>query len=241
MSKLAKMVYDDPNQMYLLWDKAKDDVSEAATATVNIKVSLARRYAVNNIQENLTLRNDFTKNRVKFTPIKYHPGIKIDEIRAEVGALEEISYMARQETGGPHTPSKGDTLAIPTNRARGGSKRQPVLMPMLVPNILKEQRVHGKSTRNLNSLKAWFVARAYSAYTHGLFLPAGGSGDQRNLHAVISFNKSGDSVKFKLAQVYRFDMPKTETPATPWLMPACEKVEKDSQRIFESQMKKRGL
>jgi hypothetical protein len=37
------------------------------------------------------------------------------------------------------------------------------------------------------------------------------------------------------------DTAHTQTSAAPWLRPAREKVEKDSQKIFESQMKKLGL
>jgi hypothetical protein len=74
-----------------------------------------------------------------------------------------------------------------------------------------------------------------------LFLPYGGSGDQRNLHKVTWFEKNGKSIAFKLQQVYSFEKDKTITTAKPWFKPACEKVARDTQKIFIGQMKKLGM
>jgi hypothetical protein len=242
MSQLAKMVYDDPSTMHELWAEAKKDIIKAATATVNIKAALARKEAIKIIGQELTLRNNFTKSQIQFTPMAEIPNIKISAIHSMIGVTVKAPYMERQETGGAHTPSKGDTLAIPTDVARGGSRNKPVLTKLRVGKIKKSMRVHGAPTRNYNSQKSWTVARAYVAYTKNLFIPWGGKNGQRNLHQIMSIRGLGEKkVEIKTRQVYKFDTARTQTPATPWLLPACEKVEKDSQKIFESQMKKLGL
>jgi hypothetical protein len=112
---------------------------------------------------------------------------------------------------------------------------------MRVGKIGKKRRVHGESNREYKSQKAWMVARAFVAFTEGLFLPLGGNGDQRNLHEVVQFQKTSGGASFKTMQIYKFDMEKTITAPQPWLLPACEKVEADGQDIFNSQMKKQGM
>jgi len=245
MSEIADMVYDDPEKMHLLCVDLKESLIKAAIATVNIKAALARKEAIKNIKDDFTIRNNFTTAQVQFTPMP-EGRYSIDAIHSVIGITEKAAYMARQEEGGEHTPSKGGTLAIPTDVARGGNYRSPVISAMRVGKIGKKKRVHGQSSREYTSHKAFNVARAFVAFTEGLFLPWGGSGDQRNLHEVVSFQKTGSSsanpqIKFETMQVYKFDQDKTLTSPQPWLLPACEKVEADSQDIFNSQCKKQGL
>ena len=228
--------------MRLLAEDIKDDLVQAAIATVNIQAALARKNGIRNIQSDFTIRNNFTVRQVQFTPMAQGKH-QIENVQSVIGITEKAGYMARQEKGGDRTPRRGRTLAIPTDVARGGSRRRSVITPMRVGNIDRSMRVHGSGTRNWNTEKAkgWFVARAFVAYSKGLFLPMGGSGDQRNLHKVVSFRRRGSGQIFEAIQVYRFDMDRTHTPAQPWLWPASEKVAKDGQRIFNSQAKKLGL
>ena len=239
MSEIANMVYDDLNKMKLLCDDLKKDLIKAAIATVNIKAALARKEAINNIKNNFTLRNNFTTSQIQFTPAP-EGHFSISDIHSTIGVTQKAAYMARQEEGGEHTPSQGKTLAIPTNVARGGSIKSAVLSSMHVKNLGKK-RVIGNSNREYNSHKAFIAARAFIAFKEGLFLPLGGSGDRSNLHEVISFQSTGDKIEFKTRQVYKFEQEKTITPSQPWLLPACEKVDADSQQIFNSQAKKVGL
>ena len=245
MSSVANMVYDDPDKMHLLCADIKEGIIKAAIATVNIKAALSRKEAIKNIKGDFTLRNNYTTAQVQFTPMP-EGRYSISAIQSVIGITEKAAYMARQEEGGERTPSRGNTLAIPTDVARGGSVRNPVISAMRVGKIGKRKRVHGNTSRNYASHKAFNVARAFVAFTEGLFLPLGGSGDQRNLHAVTSFQRSDSAsfnpkIKFETMQVYKFDMEQTITPPTPWLLPACEKVEAESQNIFNSQARKQGL
>jgi len=240
MSEIANMVYDDPDKMHLLCVDLKLNLIKAAQATVNIKAALARKEAIKNIKGDFTIRNNFTTAQVQFTPMP-EGRYSIEAIHSVIGITEKASYMARQEEGGAHTPAQGQTLAIPTDVARGGSFRSPVISPMRVGKIGKKRRVHGQSNREYKSMKAFNVARAFVAFSEGLFLPWGGSGGQRNLHEVVSFKRAGDTAEFETMQVYKFDKEKTITKPQPWLMPACDKVEADGQDIFNSQARKLGL
>jgi hypothetical protein len=240
MSEIADMVYDDPEKMKLLCVDLKLNLIKAAQATVNIKAALSRKEAVKNIKGDFIIRNNFTAAQVQFTPMP-EGRYSIEAIHSIVGVTQKASYMARQEEGGEQTPSRGQTLAIPTDVARGGSIRKPVISPMRVGKISKRRRVRGQSSREYKSQKAFIVARAFVAFSEGLFMPFGGSGDQRNLHEVNSFERSDDKAHFETMQVYKFEMEKTITQPQPWLLPACEKVDVDSQDIFNSQAKKLGL
>jgi hypothetical protein len=167
--------------------------------------------------------------------------------------------MARQEEGGVHTPVKGSKLAITTDVARGGSNKNPVQKGMRVRDVrIKRARVHGESSARFkkykgkkapknkkittHTRKSLLVSRAYIAFKYHLYLPMGGSGGERNLFRVTNFRMTGKGshrvVEFEKVEVYNFEHRKTFTHARPWLMPACEEVGKQAQKIFNSQMNK---
>jgi hypothetical protein len=244
MSTAVKMVIRDPSKFGLLPTQVKLDLIQAGLATVNVMAALGRKEAIKNVQKSFITRNTFTMRQIQFTPMPQSKYIKISAIHATLGATEKAPYMARQEEGGKHTPARGQTLAIPTDRARGGSKLRPVMAGMRVGKIGKRRRVRSQSKRDFSfrfsSEKARKVARAYVAFKTGKFLPIGGGNNQRNLFVVTKFVKTKKGVAFKLEQVYRFDKPETVTKPEPWLLPASDKVARQVQAIFNSQMKKIG-
>jgi hypothetical protein len=238
------MIIDDPSKFPLLTADMKKCVCEAATNSVNIMAALARKEAIKNVKANFITRNTFTARQIQYTPMA-QGSHELSAIKSVVGATVKAPYMARQEEGGVHRPSKGRTLAIPTNEARGGSKRNPVQSSMRVNKIGKRRRVRSPTRRDyafwFRSEKARKVARAWTAYKKGLFIPIGGSEGQRNLFAVTEFHKTKSGVAFKLKQIYKFDKPETVTKPEPWLLPASDKAANQAQAIFNSQMKKLGL
>ena len=244
MNASSKMVIDDPSKFGLLATQAKEDLTKAALASANIMAALGRKEAVKIVQSSFINRNTFTVRQIQFTPMSESTGVRIQDIQATLGATEKAPYMARQEEGGKHKPSQGKTLAIPTNRARGGAKNRPVAAAMRVGRIGKNKRVRSPTKRDyafwFRSEKAQNVARAYMAFKTGKLIPYG-KGDQRNLFAVTSFTKTRKGVVFRLEQVYSFDKPETVTDAQPWLFPASDKVARQAQAIFNSQCRKLGL
>jgi hypothetical protein len=65
------------------------------------------------------------------------------------------------------------------------------------------------------------------------------------LFYVTKFTAVGDKdsrrAEFTHEEAYNFERQNTITRARPWFKPACEKVAKDGQNIFISQMKKLGM
>jgi hypothetical protein len=245
MSESVKIFIDDPSKFGLLATQVKLDIIQAAIAAVNQMAGRGRKEAVKNVQVNFTNRNTFTVRQIQFTPMPESKYVKISAIQSFVGVTEKAPWMARQEEGGKHRPSKGQTLAIPTDTARGGSRRRPVAAGMRVGKIGKRRRVRSPERRDyafwFRSEKARKVARAYMAFKKGLFVPIGDTKDQRNLFVVTHFIKSRRGVAFKLKQIYKFDKPETTTEPEPWLLPASDKVARQAQAIFNAQMKRLGL
>jgi hypothetical protein len=256
MSGSVTMFTNDPSKFHLLATQVKLDMIEAGINTVNVMAARGRKGAVKNVQEKFTNRNTLTVRQVQFTPMAKSKYVKIGAIHSTPGATDKAPWMERQEEGGVHKPSKGKTLAIPTDRARGGSNRNPVRAAMRVARIGKRRRVSGKprkfkqTLRNgkvvtrkpkiYNSDKAFKVARAWVAFSKGLLVPIGDTSRQRNLFAVTKFFKTRDHAAFKLEQVYKFDRPSTITKPEPWLLPASEKVAAQCQAIFNAQMRRLG-
>jgi hypothetical protein len=242
MSESVKMVIRDTSKFGLVPTQAKLDLIRGAIATVNVMAGRGRKEAVANVQRNFINRNTYTVRQIQFTPMPESKYIKISAIRSFLGATEKAPYMQRQEEGGKHTPSKGQTLAIPTDVARGGSKRRAVASSMRVSKLNKRRRVRSPTSRDYSfwfrSEKARKVSRAYIAFKKNLLLPIGDTGGQRNLFVVTKFVKNRKGVAFLLKQVYKFDKQETTTKPEPWLLPASEKVARQVQAIFNAQMKK---
>lgn len=103
----------------------------------------------------------------------------------------------------------------------------------------------GNPKKSWKSKKARNIARIIVAHKEKKFIPLGGSGDHRNLHAVVSFEAKGSgdmrSVKYETEQIYKYDLPETTNEGKPWLVPAANKVAQDVQKIYISQMKKLGM
>jgi hypothetical protein len=250
------MIIDDPSKFHLLTIDMKEQMTKGAIASVNVMAAVTRKEAIKNLEGKFITRNTFTKRQTQFTPMP-QGRYALSVIHSIVGVTEKASYMARQEEGGVHTPRQGSKLAIPTDRARGGSKRRPVAASMRV-NKLKRRRVRAPERSDyafwFQSEKARRVARAYIAFKKGWFIPVGNNKMQRNLFVVTKFHTQKvakgkgyterakhRNVAFKLEQVYKFDKTETVTKPEPWLLPASEKVGRQVQAIFNAQMKKLGM
>jgi hypothetical protein len=242
MNTSIKMFTNDPSKFHLLTTEVKKDLIQAGIATVNVMAAVGRKGAVKNVKEKFINRNTFTARQVQFTPMPQSKYIKIAAIHATLGATDKAPWLKRQEEGGVHKPSQGKTLAIPSDRARGCSVRKAVAAAMRVARIGKRRRVRspkkGDYAARFKSEKAIKVAKAWAAFTKGLFLPLGDTGGQRNLFVVTKFFKTRNRVAFKLEQVYKFNQGSTTTKPEPWLLPASEKVAAQCQAIFNSQMKR---
>jgi hypothetical protein len=236
-STAVRLVIDDPENFHLLTTDMKEQIIKGGIATVNVQAALTRRYAIENVKADFTLRNNFTTSQIRFDPMP-QGRYALSAIHSTIGITERAGYMARQESGGEHKPESGKTLAIPTNQARaGGSKGAPVLKNYRVSS-LKRQKVKVNFSGNMENASSKYkqVMRAAAAFNENKLIQYGG-----NLHFVKDFRSNSSRVSFRLQQVYSFDKEETETRANPWLEPAYLKVAQDGENIFISQMRKLGM
>ncbi len=230
MSQTAKMVINDPESFHVLTTDAKKSIIKAATNTVNIQAALGRKNTVRAIKDKFITRNTFTTRQVQYD--KMPNGLySLKAIKSTVGITQKADYMERQDKGGTHRPKTGSKLAIPTDTARGGKSK--ALPRMYRINNVGRKKVKGNFKKNLQSKRARQVARVFEAFKTGKLVSFG-----NNLHKVTSFTKSGNSIHFKLKQIYNFSKTKTQTPPEPFFEKATEKPARDGQRIFNSQMDK---
>jgi hypothetical protein len=253
MSNAAKMVIDDLEKFHLLTIDMKKQMIKGAYNTVATMAGKARKEAVAKADQNFTMRNNFSKKNILYEVSDFKPYISLEEIEAKVGATERAPWMERLELGGTQKPTHGETLAIPTDAARGGNPTKLVKKEFRVGDILDESRrvkgpmssPFGNPKKTWKSKKARHIARVIVAHKEKKFIPLGGSGDHRNLHAVVSFKATGAGVtrkvEYETEQIYKFDLPETITRGKPWLIPAAEEAARDAQKIYISQMKKLGM
>jgi hypothetical protein len=232
MSQIALMVIDDPSKMHLLTTQMKKQVIHAAISTVNIQAAMTRKNAQTNIAQNFLLRNTFTSRNITFTPCPSGSVHTLNGVQSSIGSTEKAGYMERQEKGGEHTSPAGH-LSIPTDEARGGSKKNPV-MGMYRAKNLKNRIVRGQMHVNASSPSRQ-VARAAVAFKRNKLVRYGG-----NLFKVTTFWTNHDAVKFTMKEIYTMRFASTHTKESPWLQPAAEKPAADCQAIFNAQMDKAG-
>lgn len=232
MSQIALMIIDDPSKMDILTSQMKKQVVAAAISTVNIQAAITRKIAKQNLSRNFTLRNNFTERNIQFTQCKLGNVHTLKNVQSSVGATEKAAYMDRQEKGGKRESEQGH-LSIPTDEARGGSKKNPV------SGMYRMGRIGTKIVRGqvhqLRSSPSRQVARAAVAAKTGKLIRYGG-----NLFKVTSFWANAGNVKFHMVEIYNMKFATTETPAKPWLKPSTEQPAADCQNIFNVQMDKSG-
>jgi hypothetical protein len=218
---------------HLLTTDMKEQNIKGAINTVNVQAFLTRRNAQENIRSKFTTRNTFTQRSVLVDQMP-QGRYALSAIQATVGILVKAEYMERQESGGIHKGKAGKNLSIPTDAARGGVKSAPVQRPVYLSRI-KNKIVRSRGFLTDGTHKARMVALAADAFQRQgyIFLT-------KKLFRVQNFVNRGENVSFRLRQVYGFDKSTTRTPATPWMRPAQEKVARDTENIFISQMKKLG-
>lgn len=203
-------------------------ILKASKNTVNIVAAIARKNAMKNIQDNFTLRNNFTVNSVRFTQCP--PGAaRLQDVKSQVGITERAGYMERQEKGGAKTAGSKN-LVIPTTKARGGSNAGKVRQKYYYSQVAKNL-VHGST--KFKSHKARTVAQAAVAAKTKKFI-------RRNdaIFAVTNFRASKGRVRFRLSEVLNLKHKSTITPKKEWLQPAATAAASEMQSIYNSEMAK---
>ena len=218
MKGAYRMVIDDPQKMYLLTKDMQKIVLTAAINTVNIQAAMARKAAVFNAKNEMTMRNTFSVRQIQFT--KCSPNIhRLQQVQSIVGATEKAPWMERQEKGGERKTESGNNLIIPGTAARGGSNARPISRNMYYSRI-RSRTVKGMHQRK-GTNKSFFVADAYIAFKKKKFIRL-----NDKIYKITGFIKQGISKKT------------TQTPENRWLEPATTKPAEIGQSIFNKQIEK---
>lgn len=225
---MATKVFTGKNAFALVVGDIKKCQKIAAVNAVNRVAYTARKNAITNVEKNFTLRNNFTTRNIFTTPAK--KSASLNDIAAYTGALEQIGYMERQETGGTKRSPSGSNLIIPNTRARGGSNSKKVQSRFRYSHVAANT-VHWSSKSG--SRKARLVATAFVAAKNKKFIRLNNSFFQ-----VTNFRKGKKAVSFKTKQILNLKHKTTYTPANPWLEPASEYAANLMQDFYNQEMDK---
>jgi hypothetical protein len=255
MSNIAKYALDNPDAIKDMCSDVRKTIKKAASQTVNAVAFEARKNIKTCVQNEFINRNSFTTsgNALFVTKAAFGHTENLGDIHASVGFSEAAAYMRRQDEGGEHEGPAGNTLAIPTDKARKGGMNTGLVDRQFYLRELAKRKVCGsfKKGYRLPSGEIWNgkrekdkgsrgmpraagVARAFVAFSENKLIHYG-----RNLFAVTDFIKSGDDdVSFDIQQVYNFEHESTFTPAHNFFLPECEKAAEGIQQLFNENMDK---
>jgi hypothetical protein len=253
MSGIAKYALENPNAIKNLCTDVRTILKKTGVQTVNGAAFQARANIKEAVNEEFITRNSFTTSghALNVTKVPYGHFENLGDVSASVGFTEKAIYMKRQDEGGKHEGPPGNTLAIPTDKARKGGKNTGVVKRQYHLSELNEAKVKGpfKKTYRLPSGEPWNgkrekdkgargmpkaagVARAAVAFQEDKLIHYG-----KNLFAVTEFKAQGD-VSFKIEPIYIFEHESTQTPPTHFFLPACEKAMGGMQELFNENMDK---
>lgn len=215
------------NSMGKIFEDAKKKCLKACINTVNIQAAETRKNAIQNIQSNFTLRNQWTTSGRNLNYRQCPKSVtEITQIQSEIGST--LDYMERQEKGGTRKPAKGTQLAIPSTMARGGNNANKVPQKLYLSKVRTVGKANKATTR-----KSQYVARAFVASKNKLLLSA-----NKTLFQISNFQKNGDKISFRQTPIYNMKYDSTKTPSDPWLEPAARQPAQDAQNIYNYQLDK---
>jgi hypothetical protein len=199
----------------------------ASRNTLNIMAALTRRGYLKNAQDDLTLRNSFTKRNIRFEKTSF---VKIKRQVTRAGATERADYMELQELGGIKKTKSGANLAMAQKAARGGSNKRMVLKAHYLRKI---QRRTVRYPKGGTSKKARVIATAAVAYNKQMFMNY-----SKNIYLITGFNKINGRVRFQKRHIYNVSQRSARIKPRAMLLPATKKPIHDAQNIFNGQIKK---
>jgi hypothetical protein len=198
----------------------------ASKNTLNTIGFLVRKNAIKNINDNFTIRSNFTQRNIQVEKTDY---IKPSRQVVRVGATQKASYMELQETGGIKQGKNG-ILTMAQDGARDGSNKRRVnksyYMRKVKRNIINWD--NGKGTR-----RSRLVAAAYMAKKLNKFLSY-----KSNMYQITSFQSINGRANFKKRHLYNFSQKSANIKSRAWLEPATRKPIADAQNIFNWQIGK---
>jgi len=207
----------------------------ATKNTVNQGAFRARKYAQENIEQNMVNRNKFTRNSVRVEQTRQ---LVVRRQEAVVGSIAD--YLADQEFGATRTAKGSEGVAIPTAYSAGqGEGAQPRTRVPRKPNKMQNIQLRkrgrkGASRKQKNLVAIKGAAASGSKY---VFLDLG--------RTKGIFKVTGGRKRPRIKMVYSLSKPSVVIPRNPWLAPAVDRAVRDLPEIYRQslifQAKRQGL
>lgn len=202
--------------------------SIAARNTLNTQAAMARRDYLKNVNDELIIRNTFTRRNIRFEKTEARV---IKNMESKAGATEKAEYMELQEEGGIKKPKRGGSIPMAQLAARRGSLKNTVSKRRNIRS-LKRRKVKGKYSKSGTS-KSRTVARAYIAHKKNLSVHI-----DKNIYKIISFNRRNGRVRFRKIHLYNVSERRAHIKGKPMLGPAAKHAGSQGQGIYNSQVRK---
>jgi len=199
----------------------------ASKNTLNTLAALTRRNYLKNAQDDLTLRNTFTKKNIRFEKTDF---VKIKRQVTRAGATERADYMDLQEGGGIKKTRSGSNLAMAQKAARGGSNKRLILKSNYLRKI---QRRTVRYPAGGKSKAARIIRAATIAKKNNLFMNY-----SQNIYQITSINRINGRMRFSKRHIYNVSQRSARIRQRPMLIPATKQPIRDAQNIFNHQIEK---
>ena len=207
----------------------------ATKNTVNQGAFRARTYAQQNIDQNMTTRNKFTRNSIR---VEQTRELTVSRQAAVVGSIAD--YLADQEFGTTKSASGSEGVALPTAYSAGqgeGARPRTRLprKPNKMSNIQLRNRTQSGVSRKQKNLIA--IKGAAASGRKFVFLNLG--------RTKGIFKVMGGRKRPRIKMIYDLSRPSVVIPRNPWLAPAVERARADMPdihlRSLTFQVRRAGL
>lgn len=207
----------------------------ATKNTVNQGAFRGRMYAQQNIEQNMTNRNKFTRNSVR---VEQTRTLDVRRQQAITGSIAD--YLADQEFGAIKTASGSEGVALPTSYSAGqGMGAQPRTRLPRKPNKMRNIKLRNRGRKGASRKQKNLVAIKGAAKSGNKFVFLD-MGRTKGIFRVL-----GGRRKPRIKMVYDLSRPSVVVPRNPWLAPAVEQARKDMPEIYRKslkfQLKRQGL
>jgi hypothetical protein len=200
----------------------------ATAKTLNTIAFLSRKNAIKNVKDDFILRNTFTVRNIRVD--KANETYSPENQESRIYATDKADYMRLQEEGGIKKPKRGKSLGIGQIAARGGRKKSLIQKKLYLSKIQKQIV---PKIRNKGGRKSSLAQMAEQAFNEKKFLMY-----KKNIYKITSFSRANGKVQFRKQHIYNISQKNARIKANPWMKPAIYQPARDSQNIYNSNIKK---
>jgi hypothetical protein len=205
-------------------------VPKAARFIVNQMAFESRQQAIKEIDKRMILRNKFVTGRTQFEQSPFSRDLS--DIQAKMGALESISFMAKQETGFVIKPTRGRKVAIPTRSTRISKSIEKRKRTIYRKSRLGNVRKIKKGTNKQREIFILTQQMARERDKRPALLPYS---QKPGIYLIRNVRKrKTGTFSFKLIQLYDTSKSQVIVKPHPWMRPTVEKIFKRQAKIVQT-------